>query len=309
MTTATLRDCEIFAAGEWNGLPFTEADLDKIVASFDALNLTGRVPLKMGHDGADARSNDGAPALGWVDTVRRVGNKLLATISLTSEKLAEGIRAGAYKFVSVELLKNVQADTRQLPWVLDAIALLGATQPAVGTLKALSQSLAPMSRSGSLVFAERLSFSTHQVSEAEALRAENAALMARLRQQSVEGAIEMAIVSGQVAPASREAFKRIHKLATPADWARVELSDWASFARTQPRGIAPNRGPTSFAAGAGNGGDAPVETPDVTLNRLCEEEVEAARLKGKVIGIDDAAKMIFRRDPAFAKAYFDIASW
>ena len=308
MTTATLKDAEIFQAGTWNGRAFTEADLDGIVSSFDALNLAGRVPLKTGHDGADARSGDGAPALGWVESLRRVGNKLLATIKLTSAKLAEGIRSGAYRFCSVELLGGVKADTREIPWVLDAVALLGATQPAVGTLRDLAQSLQPMSRSGSLVFAERLSFSTHQVSEAEALRAENAALMARLRQQSVEGAIEMAIVSGQVAPAAREAFKRIHKLVTSADWVRTELADWQTFARTQPKGIQP-RQPTSFAAGAGNGGGAAAETPDVTLNRLCEEEVEAARLKGKVIGIDDAAKMIFRRDPVFAKKYFDIGSW
>lgn len=308
MTTATLKDAEIFQAGTWNGRAFTEQDLDGIVSSFDALGLSGRVPLALGHDGADARTDDSAPALGWVESIRRAGDKLLADIRLTSQKLAEGIRSGAYKFVSVELLGGVRADTRTIPWTLDRIALLGATQPAVGTLRDLAQSLQPMSRSGSLVFAERLSFSTHQVSEAEALRAENAALMGRLRQQSVEGAIEMAIVSGQVAPASREAFKRIHKLATPADWARVELSDWASFARTQPRGITPNRGPTSVTGLPGDGGAA-AETPDVTLNRLCEEEIEAARLKGKVIGIDDAAKAIFRRAPAFAKAYFDIGSW
>lgn len=49
----------------------------------------------------------------------------------------EMVRAGLYKFVSVELLKDVQAGTRVLPWVLDAVALLGADQPAVGTLKDL----------------------------------------------------------------------------------------------------------------------------------------------------------------------------
>jgi hypothetical protein len=49
----------------------------------------------------------------------------------------EMVKAGLYKFISIELLKEVQAGTRVLPWVLDAVALLGADQPALGTLKDL----------------------------------------------------------------------------------------------------------------------------------------------------------------------------
>jgi hypothetical protein len=37
------------------------------------------------------------------------------------------------------LLKDVQADTRKIPWVLDAVALLGATQPAIGILRSLQR--------------------------------------------------------------------------------------------------------------------------------------------------------------------------
>lgn len=141
-----IKDAEIFSSGMWpglgaSGITFSDADLDGIVSSFNMLNLAGRVPLKVGHDGADARTNDTAPSLGWVDSVKRVGNKLLADIRLTSDRLAEGIRSGAYKFVSCELLRNVQAHTRQIPWVLDAVALLGATAPAVGTLRDLQASM------------------------------------------------------------------------------------------------------------------------------------------------------------------------
>lgn len=46
------------------------------------------------------------------------------------------------RFVSVELLRDVKADTREIPWVLDAVALLGADQPAVGILKSLTLSKA-----------------------------------------------------------------------------------------------------------------------------------------------------------------------
>lgn len=67
----------------------------------------------------------------------RGGSKLLADFTDVPTSIYEMVKAGMYKFVSVELLKNVKADTREIPWVLDAVALLGADQPAVGTLKDL----------------------------------------------------------------------------------------------------------------------------------------------------------------------------
>ena len=62
---------------------------------------------------------------------------MLADFSDMPTSIFELIKSGRYKFVSIELLKNVQAGTREIPWVLDAVALLGADQPAVGTLKDL----------------------------------------------------------------------------------------------------------------------------------------------------------------------------
>lgn len=131
-----LYGAEIFAAGTWNGITFTGQDLDAIVTSFDALGLSGRVPLKFGHN-QDQPLTDGQPALGWVSRVYRQGEKLLADFIDMPTSIYEMVRSGLYKFVSVELLKNVMAGTRNIPWVLDAVALLGADQPAVGTLKDL----------------------------------------------------------------------------------------------------------------------------------------------------------------------------
>lgn len=163
-----IKDAEIFATGMWPGqgaagITFTEADLDGVVMAFNTLGLRGRVPLKMGHDGADARTDDSAPALGWIEAVRREGTKLLADIRLTSDKLAGMIRAGAYKFVSVEMLRNVQAHTRLIPWVLDAVALLGATTPAVGILKDLQASMQMSRRAGVRLRGERLAFKRESV--------------------------------------------------------------------------------------------------------------------------------------------------
>lgn len=69
--------------------------------------------------------------------IYREGRKLLADFNVP-EKVANWIRDGMLKFVSVELLRDVKADTREIPWVLDAVALLGADQPAVGILKSLT---------------------------------------------------------------------------------------------------------------------------------------------------------------------------
>jgi hypothetical protein len=94
------------------------------------------VPLKFGHNDSQPLI-DGQPALGWVSRVYREGRKLLADFTDMPTSIYEMVKAGLYKFVSVELAKNVLAGTREIPWVLDAVALLGADQPAVGTLKDL----------------------------------------------------------------------------------------------------------------------------------------------------------------------------
>lgn len=110
----------------------------------------------MGHEGPDARDNPETQfALGWVTKLYREGKKLLADFTVP-EKVAAWIRDGMLRFVSVELLKDVKADTREIPWVLDAVALLGADQPAVGILKSLSLTMA---RSTALQCRERVAFS------------------------------------------------------------------------------------------------------------------------------------------------------
>lgn len=112
------------------------SDIDSIVASFEALNLSRKVPIKAGHND-DQPMTDGQPALGWVSRVWREGTKLMADFVDMPTVIYEAIRKKLYKTVSIELLRDVQAGTRKLPWVLDAVSLLGADQPAVGTLKDL----------------------------------------------------------------------------------------------------------------------------------------------------------------------------
>ncbi len=128
--------------------------------SFNTLGLSERVPLKLGHDG-DAPFKDGQPALGWVKRIYREGKKLIADLTGIPESLYTFIKEGLYKFVSVELLADVKAGTREIPWVLDAVALLGADPPAVGILKDL-QALT-MARSTVFQCRERVAFTRDSI--------------------------------------------------------------------------------------------------------------------------------------------------
>jgi hypothetical protein len=129
---------DLFSVGSWNGLPFSESDIDGIVSSFNALGLAGRVPLKFTHDddGSAAEKTLSKLALGWVKKIWREGDTLKGDLDVP-EKVNNALKDGILKFVSVELLKDVRADTRKIPWVLDAVALLGSDQPAVGILNEL----------------------------------------------------------------------------------------------------------------------------------------------------------------------------
>ena len=133
---ADLKGAEIFAAGKWNGLDFTTDDLDGMIKAFEFFGMSGQVPLKFGHND-DQSMTDGQPALGWVDRIWRDGKKLMADFRDVPKIVYDAIRNGSYKNVSIELLRDVTAGTRTVPLVLDAVALLGADLPAVGTLRDL----------------------------------------------------------------------------------------------------------------------------------------------------------------------------
>lgn len=140
-----IRNAEIFAVGTHNGLTFKDEDLDGIVAAFNELRDAGQVPLKFGHNDKQPLT-DGQPALGWVEKVWKAGGKLLADFTDIPNEVFSAIRNKLYKKVSVELHPNVKRDGASYPWVLSAVALLGADRPAVRGLKDL-QALA-MSLSG-----------------------------------------------------------------------------------------------------------------------------------------------------------------
>lgn len=138
---ADLLGREIFAVGKWNGIEFSEDDLDDIVANFEKLQEKHKVPLKFGHND-DQPLKDGELALGWVSRVFREGKKLLADFKNVPQIVIDLIKKKQFRTVSVELLFNVNNSGQKFDHVLDAVAILGATQPAVNTLADLDAFLA-----------------------------------------------------------------------------------------------------------------------------------------------------------------------
>ena len=144
LTTVDLKDVEIFAEGTWlgkNSAPegdtYTAQDLENMVTAFEELKDRIKPPAKLGHDFAQKfAQQSGLPALGWVTGLKKVGTKLLADVSQIPGKVAELIKAGAYKRISPEIIWDFtdSVSNKVYPRVLKAVALLGAELPAVNTL-------------------------------------------------------------------------------------------------------------------------------------------------------------------------------
>ena len=133
-------DAEIFSVGEWNGERFSHEDLAEIASNFERLRGVVQPPLKFGHDESQTLlgQQDGDPALGWVQGLRVVGDRLVATFAGMPSVVLEAIRKGRYRRVSAELYFNVRQGGQVLGKALKAVALLGADLPAVTNLRDLT---------------------------------------------------------------------------------------------------------------------------------------------------------------------------
>jgi len=131
---------EIFSIGKWNGDEYTESDLNEMVRAFAETQSRMKPYLKLGHSDNQAfAQKDGLPAVGWVDSIRKVGNKLIADFKKVPKKIYELIKAGAYRRVSSEVFFNLSIEGKKYPRVLKAVALLGGDTPAVQNLDDIVQ--------------------------------------------------------------------------------------------------------------------------------------------------------------------------
>lgn len=148
--TVRIDDIEVLATGVWNGESFTAADLAAIVKAFNATHAELPPRVQLGHDAKqevarrlfpDADVSSGFPALGKVDALKVVGDKLLASFLSVPAKLADGIKSGRWIARSGGLFKNARVNGKTWPWLLDHVALLGDEAPAVAGLADIGLSL------------------------------------------------------------------------------------------------------------------------------------------------------------------------
>ena len=136
LETKNIEGIEIFAAGTWNSDIYTVDDLDKMVEAYNATKTKVKPFLKLGHNEMQALLEaDGLPAAGWIDNLRRIGEKLVADFVGVPKAIYELIKAGSYRTVSSEIYWNFALDGEKYPYLLKAVAILGADIPAVSSLK------------------------------------------------------------------------------------------------------------------------------------------------------------------------------
>lgn len=128
-------EIEIFSAGTHtssNGLTKTYSidDLDAIARSYDP-NLFD-APAVVGHP------RDNSPAYGWVNSVRRVGSKLLAKLKDVDPSFQEAVRSKRFKKISASFYSPSSLDNpKPGVYYLRHVGFLGGMAPAVKGLNSV----------------------------------------------------------------------------------------------------------------------------------------------------------------------------
>lgn len=129
-------EIEIFAAGNHtssNGaaLAFSTSDLDAIAQSYNPQLFDA--PAVVGHP------RDNSPAYGWVESVRREGNKLIAKLKQVDADFQEAVKAGRYKKISASFYSpDSSANPNPGSYYLRHVGFLGGMAPAVKGLKSVA---------------------------------------------------------------------------------------------------------------------------------------------------------------------------
>jgi len=110
---------EIFRTGKHadsagNVKNWTEEDLDRIVKNYDPAKH--EAPIVIGHP------TDNAPAYGWIESVKREGDKLFAKAKQVVPEFVEMVKNGLFKKRSISLYPDL---------TLRHVGFLGAIPPAV----------------------------------------------------------------------------------------------------------------------------------------------------------------------------------
>jgi len=139
LVTRTVKGVELMRVGTWqghgcpvDGCKFTTDDIDQMVLAYEAAGTAFHAPVKLGHDDQQKLlQKDGYPAAGWVINLRRQGDALVGDLEKVPAKVADLIRAGAYRKRSSEMRPEAEVNGKTFKWLFTGLALLGADLPAV----------------------------------------------------------------------------------------------------------------------------------------------------------------------------------
>jgi len=101
-----LKNVEIFKSGTYRGIQFKNSGLDKMVANFHVLKDMGilpNVPVRSDHPSFFGVGDVIDKVGGYIADLRRVGNKLVADVRVTSQKMWDKIQEGTYINRSAEI--------------------------------------------------------------------------------------------------------------------------------------------------------------------------------------------------------------
>lgn len=139
LVTRTVRGVELMRVGTWqghgcptDGCKFTVDDIEAMVEAYKAAGDTFNAPVKLGHDdNQKLLQKDGYPAAGWVINLRRQGDALVGDLEKVPAKIADLMKAGAYRKRSSEIRPDAEVNGKKFKWLFTGLALLGADLPAV----------------------------------------------------------------------------------------------------------------------------------------------------------------------------------
>lgn len=137
----TCRGVEIFATGYYPGRgSYGHRDLEEIARNFARLGGRGLKllfpPVVLGHEAKqDYLDRTDLPAAGWVENVRKVGDRLVADFVDVSPDIAKLINDHAYRWVSAEIYNDFPDDFgRTYGKAIRRVSLLGGEVPMVKRL-------------------------------------------------------------------------------------------------------------------------------------------------------------------------------
>lgn len=231
----TIKDREIFAVGSWRPssggtVKVDTAMLDRMADNYRVLSskIPGfQIPLKLGHS-----SVVGDPAWGWVENVRRSGNKLVGDFVNLPDQLFDMIKDRRYNSVSSEIFVALPHEGTVYKDVLRAVAILGSEWPAVKGLTPLSVGMFAAEGAEVIEFLERekMEYTQEQVDALVAAAVATATQESNRRADTAEAAlsafrdetamaqintlIEAAAKAGQIVPAQEPTVRNMVKAFT-----------------------------------------------------------------------------------------------